>query len=160
MKVFLTVGTHEQQFDRMVAAADRLAENGQEAFIQFGYSRPPELAQGSAFLSWQEMNERMAWADVVISHGGPGTIWQAFAHEKVPIVFPRDPSFGEHVDDHQVTFAHHLAKNERALMALDEVAAIDLVRTFENAKPTLLKPAATAAGNREKFKQLMDEWLG
>ena len=41
MMIFVTVGTHEQQFDRLVEAVDRLGENGdfdEEIIIQIGYS--------------------------------------------------------------------------------------------------------------------------
>jgi UDP-N-acetylglucosamine transferase subunit ALG13 len=66
----------------------------------------------SAFrmLPFQELEARMAEARIVITHGGPGTIMQARAQGKVPIVVPRQARFGEHVNDHQVDFCKRLAQ--------------------------------------------------
>ena len=39
--IFVTVGTHEQQFNRLIKEVDRLVEEGiikEEVFIQIGYS--------------------------------------------------------------------------------------------------------------------------
>lgn len=76
------------------------------------------------------MQQALAAADAVVSHGGPGTIMAAREAGRVPIVVPRLPGLGEHVDDHQVRFARrmadrgqiHVAGNARVLGELLEQA--------------------------------------
>lgn len=110
MRVFLTVGTHEDPFDRLVQAAVALAEQGHEVRMQHGTSRlaTPGVQAASVF-SPEAMQAAYAWADVVVSHGGPSTLVEAAAHGHVPILVPRRSGHGEHVDDHQLWFARRVA---------------------------------------------------
>lgn len=105
--IVILVGTDHHGFQRAVDWADqRAAEHPDESvFIQFGRTQAPTRADGAAFLSPAEMRAAVARADVVITHGGPGTISDAKSGGHRPIVFPRDPEFGEHIDDHQQRFA-------------------------------------------------------
>ena len=59
--IFVTVGTHEQQFDRLVRCVDRLKAEGkitEEVMIQTGFSSyEPKACRWSKLCSYQEMNE-------------------------------------------------------------------------------------------------------
>ena len=61
--IFVTVGTHEQQFDRLVRCVDRLKAEGkitEEVMIQTGFSSyEPKVCKWSKLCSYQEMNEYM-----------------------------------------------------------------------------------------------------
>ena len=61
--IFVTVGTHEQQFDRLVRCVDRLKAEGkitEEVMIQTGFSSyEPKACRWSKLCSYQEMNEYM-----------------------------------------------------------------------------------------------------
>ena len=61
--IFVTVGTHEQQFDRLVRCVDRLKAEGkitEEVMIQTGFSSyEPKACKWSKLCSYQEMNEYM-----------------------------------------------------------------------------------------------------
>lgn len=110
--VLVAVGTDRHRFDRLIgwleewypAAADRA-----ELIVQYGHSRTPALAGATAFLDHDALQQAMARASLVVCHGGPATILEARRHRHLPIVVPRDPTLGEHVDDHQMLFARRLA---------------------------------------------------
>lgn len=106
-EILLLVGTDHHAFQRAVRWADdrQAAHPDEHVFIQYGKSEAPVRADGAAFLSPEQMREAVAKSDVVITHGGPGTISDARHGGHRPIVFPRDPNHGEHVDDHQQRFA-------------------------------------------------------
>ncbi|HHL0502016.1 TPA: glycosyltransferase, partial [Streptococcus agalactiae] len=110
--IFVTVGTHEQQFNRLIKEVDRLKGTGaidQEVFIQTGYSDfEPQNCQWSKFLSYDDMNSYMKEAEIVITHGGPATFMNAVSKGKKTIVVPRQEQFGEHVNNHQVDFLKEL----------------------------------------------------
>lgn len=55
-------------------------------------------------------------ADIVVTHGGPATITEARRRRQVPVCVPRDPTLGEHVDDHQQRFARFIG--DRGLVRL------------------------------------------
>lgn len=121
--IFVTVGTHEDSFDRLVMELDRLCANGclqEEVFIQIGYSKTlPAHAKWAKFLAYQEMDAMIKSARIVITHGGPGSIMHALRYNKVPIVVPRQKKFAEHVDDHQVYFSQRIEKEGKAITVLE-----------------------------------------
>jgi UDP-N-acetylglucosamine--N-acetylmuramyl-(pentapeptide) pyrophosphoryl-undecaprenol N-acetylglucosamine transferase len=47
-------------------------------------------------------------ADVVVAHAGTGSALMALLAGKRPVLIPRLPERGEHVDGHQVQFANWL----------------------------------------------------
>ncbi|WP_445622752.1 glycosyltransferase [Lacticaseibacillus paracasei] len=112
--IFLTVGTHEQGFDRIVAAVDGLVKNHtveDDVVMQIGYSKvQPKYCSFQQFMSADEMDHYMKIADVVITHGGPSTFIEVLEQGKVPIVVPRLKKYGEHVNDHQLTFCQEVVK--------------------------------------------------
>lgn len=108
MTIFLTVGLHEQPFDRLVRAVDEIY--GEEAVIQYGYSKYiPIHAQGEKAFSFDVIRKLMLQADVVITHGGSGSIMLALSVGKKPVVAPRYRHLGEHVDNHQAEIVAELA---------------------------------------------------
>lgn len=55
-----------------------------------------------------ELRAAMAAADLVIAHAGIGSALAALEAGRAPLLVPRDPAFGEHVDDHQLQIARAL----------------------------------------------------
>jgi UDP-N-acetylglucosamine transferase subunit ALG13 len=111
-QIVLVLGTDLHRFDRAVEWLDRwLAERPLPAphcVVQYGTTTAPRLAEGHDYLDHTELQRLMAAATVVVSHGGPATITEARRTGHVPVVIPRDPDRGEHVDDHQQRFARRL----------------------------------------------------
>lgn len=108
--IFVTVGTNEQPFDRLVRAAAPLAA-GEELLVQHGSCTPLPAAGGDwqAFLTFDEMTAAMRRARVVIAHAGVGSILLARACGRRAVVLPRRGDLGEAVDDHQLALARRLA---------------------------------------------------
>ncbi|BDG67025.1 glycosyltransferase family 28 [Enterococcus innesii] len=107
--IFVTVGTHEQQFDRVIKEIDTLVQNktiNDEVFVQIGYSTYiPTHCKWKEFLSYNEMQEKINTARIVITHGGPASFLSVLEKKKIPIVVPRRLCYGEHVNDHQLDFS-------------------------------------------------------
>lgn len=123
--IFATVGTHEDPFDRLVLELERLQPLlGEEVVIQAGYTKvaAPHCTV-SAMLDFRSVQDLMARARVVVTHGGPASIMQALAHGKIPVVVPRRSSFGEHVDDHQVRFTSRIAPRIVRVLEIEELEA-------------------------------------
>ncbi|HEM5253829.1 TPA: multidrug MFS transporter, partial [Streptococcus suis] len=118
--IFVTVGTHEQPFDRLLKEVDYLVEKGvitEEVFIQTGYSTYiPKNCKWSKLLSFDKMNELMEKADIIITHGGPATFMSAIAKGKKPIVVPRLEKYGEHVNDHQLDFSKQVRDRYNSIL--------------------------------------------
>ena len=108
--IFVTVGTHEQQFNRLVECMDLYAkEYNEEVIIQTGYSTyKPQYSIHSKFYSYDEIGDFINRAHIVITHGGPSSFIRAVQCKKIPLVVPRKKEFGEHVNNHQYEFCKEI----------------------------------------------------
>lgn len=120
--VFASVGTDHHPFDRLVTWMEELVTVMPDlsVFVQHGRSRRPGRGVDSApILPYPELQRLVATAAVVVTHGGPATIMDVRAAGRVPIVVPRRPDLGEHVDEHQVLFARRIAREGHIRLAED-----------------------------------------
>lgn len=139
MTIFLTVGLHEQPFDRIIKLVDEL--HGMGKIIQYGYSTTtPINAQSKQFMEFTEIIETMRSADVVITHGGTGSIMLALSLGKKPIVAPRYKKFNEHVDDHQFEIVEQLGKNGYIIPLLDGNELLPRIQLAEQGTREILSP--------------------
>lgn len=111
--VFVTVGSQKFQFDRLVKAVDELARSGvidDGVFAQTGACEyEPQFIAYEPFLDREIFREKMASADLVITHAGTGAIIGALKARKKVIAVPRLCKYGEHVDDHQCEIVQRFA---------------------------------------------------
>jgi len=108
--IFVTLGTNEAAFDRLLEAVDRLPKD-EELVIQHGASPVrPAGATLHEFLPFEEIVRLCAEARVVVTHAGVGSVSVALGAGKRPIVMPRLRLYREAVDDHQVPFARRLSE--------------------------------------------------
>lgn len=118
--ILVTVGTHEDPFDRLLRAISSLPD-GEEIVVQHGASSVrPENATCVAYLGYDELAALMSRARVVVSHAGVGSIMTALGHGKKPIVVPRLARYGEHVDDHQLELGRRLEQEGLVVLVEDE----------------------------------------
>lgn len=108
--IFVTVGTHEKQFNRLIQHLDEL-DLKEEVMMQIGYcTYKPKNYSCVKFLSYKKMLEYVEEAKIIITHGGPSSMILPLQIGKVPIVVPRKREFGEHVNNHQVDFTEKIEK--------------------------------------------------
>ena len=73
--IFVTVGTHEQPFNRLIQKIDELKKDGtiqDDVIIQTGFSTyEPKYCQWSKLIPYQQMVKNVADARIVITHGHP-----------------------------------------------------------------------------------------
>jgi UDP-N-acetylglucosamine transferase subunit ALG13 len=109
-------------FDRLVKKVDELANEGviEDVFIQAGFSRyEPKHCKFKRFIEMEKFEELIRRSDLVISHGGAGTIICALEHNKPTIVVPRLKRFQEHVNDHQLDLVRTLEEEGRIIAIYD-----------------------------------------
>ena len=72
--IFVTVGTHEQPFDRLIKKVDELKRDGiikEDVMMQTGFSTyEPKYCRWSRLIPYQEMVKNVTDARIVITHGG------------------------------------------------------------------------------------------
>ncbi len=127
--IFVTVGTHEQPFDRLIKEMDRLKGKGaieDEVIMQTGYSAyEAKYCKWSKLIPYEEMERNIANADIVITHGGPASFITPLQMGKIPIVVPRQKQFGEHVNDHQLEFCRQVERRLGNIILVEDVSKIN-----------------------------------
>lgn len=110
--IFVTVGTHQDEFARMLSAVEALGER--DLVVQYGNGHAPANARiAEPFMPFPRMIEYFDAAAHVVTHAGVGSILLAIRHGHHPIVVPRLSALGEHVDDHQVHLSRRLEATGR-----------------------------------------------
>ena len=149
--IFVSVGTHEQGFDRLIKQLDIIATNPgiPPIVIQKGYTEyEPINCKHADLISPDQMEEYMNKADLVITHGGPSTYMTALSKNKPTIVVPRLSEFNEHVNDHQLTFTEQIIENSNYDFAI--VTDMDLLESTIRHKLTV-KSNIELISNNEQF---------
>lgn len=151
--IFVTVGTHEQQFNRLVEEVDKLKEDGiitEEVFIQTGFSTyEPKHCQWSKLISYKEMNNKIKEARIIITHGGPASFIAPLQIGKIPIVVPRQEKFGEHVNDHQLEFAKNVEERNKNIIPVYDIK--DLKEKILDYDKIIEKMDISNVSNNENF---------
>ena len=123
--IFVTVGTHEQPFNRLVEYIDNMKRDGlidEKVVIQTGYSTyEPQHCEWQALYPYQTMLRLVDEARIVITHGGPSSFIMPLQIGKTPIVVPRRKQFDEHVNDHQVEFSQAVAERMGTIITVAEM---------------------------------------
>ena len=121
--IFVTVGTHEQQFNRLVEYMDKWASNNdEEVVVQTGFSTyEPKSCKWSKLYPYEQMLKYVDMARIVITHGGPSSFIMPLQIGKIPIVVPRRHEFDEHVNDHQVSFSKAVAERQGNIIVIEDV---------------------------------------
>lgn len=123
--IFVTVGTHEQPFNRLIQKIDELKKDviiKEEVIIQTGFNTyKPKYCQWSKLIPYQQMVQNVADARIVITHGGPASFIMPLQIGKIPIVVPRQHQFNEHVNDHQIEFARNVVQRMRTIILVEDI---------------------------------------
>lgn len=121
--IFVSVGTHEAPFDRMLSAVYDL-DLDEELVVQYGPSTVRSLRASvqADYLPFDEVVAYIRKARAVVMHAGVGSVMISLANGKRPIVMARLHEHGEHVDDHQVELARRMDTTGLATFVDDEDA--------------------------------------
>lgn len=156
--ILVTVGTHSQGFDRLIQAADELAQSMDEKIIiQYGSSGYiPQYAEGVKWLTYEQIEELTIEARVVIGHAGSGTIITTLLHNKPLIVVPRLKRFKEHIDDHQMQLAFALEAQCKAVLVEDPTPGSlqEAIASSQQPAPSLNQTQGLVLALRKQ----LDDW--
>lgn len=149
--IFVTVGTHEQQFNRLVEYMDKWAGGHDEkVVIQTGFSPyEPHKASWSKLYPYKTMIEMVDKARIVITHGGPSSFIMPLQIGKIPIVVPRKHEFDEHVNNHQVEFCRKVAERQGNIIVVEWID--ELEETIDKYDDIVAGMKSGLSSNNEMF---------
>lgn len=157
--IFVTVGTHEQPFNRLIKKMDDLVANKdikENVIVQTGFSTyVPKYCEAHKMMSFEEMQQALKEARIVITHGGPSSFIEALQFGKVPIVVPRQEKFNEHVNNHQVDFTKLIAKRMNNIIPVYDIN--DLKKIIDNYDQIAKTKNADESSNNKQFNEKLEK---
>ena len=157
--IFVTVGTHEQPFDRLLKCVDKMIDDGiikEEIICQKGYSTyEPKNYIAEKLIPYDQMQENIKKARIVITHGGPASFLDPLKYGKIPVVVPRKKEFNEHVNNHQLEFSRQVEKRmKNIIVAEDDDQIIDAIINYDKKVKKLNNKNNS---NNKEFNDLLKE---
>lgn len=132
-RVVVTLGTmrtygFRRLVDRLMQILPEVVTPDADVMWQVGVTDPEGIpGRVAANYPNAELRAAIEAADLVIAHSGIGSAITALELGKRPVLVPRRPAFGEHVDDHQSLIAGELGRRDLAVFReADELTADDL----------------------------------
>ena len=135
------LGTQDKSFDRLLRMVEKEIKNNNlkgEVIVQAGQTKfKSKYMEIFDLIPITKFNKLIKEADLVITHGGVGSIIQALKHNKKVIAVPRLARYKEHENDHQIQIVEEFTKNGYILSAKNTKElnkALEDVNKFEQKK--------------------------
>ena len=157
--IFVTVGTQDWSFKRLIEAVEKAVIDKKitdEVIVQAGNTKyESEHVKILNYIPFEEFAGFMDKADIIITHGGVGSILNAVKLGKKVIAVPRLAKYNEHVNDHQLQVIKKMTDDGYILSTEDENLIVDKIKEIENFEP---KVYTSNTDNFEKgVKNILDE---
>ena len=154
--ILVTLGTQDKQFYRLLDAVQKQIDNKKirdKVIVQAGFSSDYESKDMEIFdlIPIEEFEKIIEDCDLIITHGGVGTIINALKSNKKVIAAARLKKFGEHVNDHQLQIINNFT-NSKYILNLENFDELDkVIEKSKKFKPKKYK------SNVNKFINLIQE---
>jgi UDP-N-acetylglucosamine transferase subunit ALG13 len=150
--ILVLLGTQNNSFHRLLEEIDRNIENGnitEEVIVQAGFTKyKSQNMKIFDMVPQEKLAELVNQADLIITHGGVGSMMLGIKAGKKVIAIPRLKKYGEHVNDHQLEIIDTF-KKQGVIVGLNDVSElgqalkniknIELVNNLEHGENQIIK---------------------
>lgn len=155
--ILVLLGTQNNSFHRLLEEIEKLKSKGiikDKIIVQAGHtkyqSNQMELLD---LIPKEELDKYIHESDIVITHGGVGSIISAIKENKKTIAVPRLHKYGEHVNDHQKQIVQMFDK-KGYIIGLNDVAELEeAIKKIDIFKPNRYQQ------NNEKMLNLIRDFI-
>lgn len=155
--IYVTLGTQDKPFHRLLKSIEKQIEKGtirEEVIVQAGYTKySTEKMKMFDLVDREEFSRLMDECNILITHGGVGSILTGLKRGKKVIACPRLYKYGEHMNDHQIQIVSVFAK-EGYLLEYQEDDDLEVV--LKKAETFIPKPFTS---NTDKFVTIIEEFI-
>ena len=132
--ILVTLGTQDKKFYRLLNVIQKVIDDGiikDKVIVQAGYSCDYKSNDMEILnlVSIDKFKKLISGCDILITHGGVGSIISGLKENKKIIAVPRLKKYKEHTNDHQVQIVDNFA-SEGYILKLDD--GEDLSYIIEN----------------------------
>lgn len=146
--ILVTLGTQDKKFTRLLEAIQKQIDNkkiNEKVIVQAGCTSNFKSKDMEIFdlIPMNEFDEKIKECDILITHGGVGSIITGLKNNKIVIAAPRLKKYNEHVNDHQLQIVENFAK-EGYILYLEDFDNLDkLLIEAKKFKPKKFKSNTT-----------------
>lgn len=155
--IFVTLGTQDKPFTRLLDKIEEQIEKGNikdEVIVQAGFTKyDSKNMKMFDLLDRNKFRDLMSNCDLLITHGGVGSILTGLQYNKKVIVCPRLVKYGEHLNDHQIQIVSNFAKSGYILEFNDGVDLGDVLKKCQKFKPKKY------VSNTDKFVSIIEDFI-
>lgn len=127
--IFVTLGTQKEPFTRLLDYIEKADTHGEKIIVQAGHTNyKSNKMEILSFISNDQLTEYFKKANIVITHGGTGSVLTALKNNKKIIACARLKKYNEHVDDHQKELIK-LFRDRGHLIELNEATSLNKILT-------------------------------
>lgn len=155
--ILVILGTQDKQFPRLLETIDKEIIKGtikDKVIVQSGQTKyESENMEILGLLPEPEFNKLIDEADLIITHGGAGTILGAIKKEKKVIACARLAKYKEHHNDHQKQIIKEFA-DQGYILELKDFNKLDvMIEKSKNFKPKKF------TSNTKNMIKLLDDYI-
>ena len=155
--VFVTLGTQDKSFKRLLKSIDECIDNRiikDKVVVQAGYTKyDSKNMEIFDLLDKDDFDKYISECDLLITHGGVGSILTGLKNNKKVIAAPRLFKYNEHMNDHQEQIVDKFSKMGY-ILAYNE--GDNLSEIIENVK--IFKPKKYVS-NTEKMIKIIEDFI-
>lgn len=126
--ILVMLGTQNNSFHRLLEEIDDLINKGiinDEVVVQAGYTKyKSKNMKIFSLIPLEELEELIEKADLIITHGGVGSIISSLKKGKKVIAVPRLHEYQEHVNNHQKEIVETFDK-KRYIIGIQDVKELN-----------------------------------
>ena len=148
--ILASLGTHPAPMLALESALSDVADDETVILCAAAHGGAPGI-EHRGLVSPEELRRLIVQSRRVVCHAGPASLFDCWQSGVRPIVVPRDPARGEHVDDHQLRFAARLPES------LAQVVDPDALKAALGAAACTVSPAGVAIPFAAAFGELCDD---
>lgn len=104
--ILILLGTQDKSFKRLLNEVERLITNNvinDKVIAQIGHTKfDSKKMKCLNYIDNKKLQEYYEESDLIITHGGVGSIMDGLKHNKKVIAVPRLKNYKEHTNDHQL----------------------------------------------------------
>jgi len=113
--ILVTLGTQDKSFRRLLEAIDNEISKGNikdEVIVQAGCTKyKSDNMEILDLIPINEFDNYIKKCDILITHGGVGSIITGLKNNKVVIAAPRLAKYKEHINDHQMQIVDNFSES-------------------------------------------------
>ena len=156
--ILVTLGTQNNSFHRLLEEVENNIKDGtinEKVVVQAGHTKfQSEKMEIIDLMSKEQLEKLQNEADLIITHGGVGSIVSSIEKGKKVIAVPRMHEYGEHVNNHQIQIVNDF-NDKGYIIGINKVEelkeAIIKSKTFQ---PVKYQP------NNKRMLKIIEDFIG